>query len=129
MKLLAVGGGTSTVREAAPTKEKPPGLLVVRDGKNAWVHYRGETWRLERVVERPAGAPEEEHDLRAPMPGKVVKVLVTEGDEVVKGTPLLLLEAMKMEHEIKSPRQGTVKRLFHAVGAMVTMGEPLVEID
>jgi len=129
MKLRATGGGTSTEREAAPAREKTPGLLVVRDGKYAWVHFRGETWRLERVVERPDGAPEEEHDLRAPMPGKVVKVLVAEGDEVVKGTPLLLLEAMKMEHEIKSPRAGKVARLFHGVGEMVTMGEPLVEID
>ena len=128
MRLRAHGGGASATREVDVAQEPPPGLLTVRDGRSVWVHYRGETWRVERVQERPAGAPEEEHDLTAPMPGRVVKVLVSEGDQVTKGTALLLLEAMKMEHEIRAPRDGAVTRLFRAVGEMVAMGDPLVEI-
>ena len=62
------------------------------------------------------------------MPGRVVKVLVSEGDQVKKGAPLLLLVAMKMEQEIRSPRDGAVTRLFRTAGEMVAMGDPLVEI-
>ena len=105
-----------------------PGGFAVRDGKVVWVHHRGETWRFERAVVRPAGAPEEEHDLFAPMPGKVVRVLVSEGESVKRGAPLLLLEAMKMEHEIRSPHDGTVVKLFRKEGEMVALGDPLVEI-
>ena len=128
MRLRAHGGGATATRETDVAKDRLPGLLAVRDGRNVWVSYRGETWRVERVAERPAGAPEEEHDLNAPMPGRVVKVLVSEGDQVTKGTALLLLEAMKMEHEIRAPRDGAVTRLFRSAGEMVAMGDPLVEI-
>lgn len=122
--------GTPLVREVErPGAESPPGLLAVRDGGVVWVHHRGETYRLERAVDRPAGAAAEEHDLFAPMPGKVVRVLVSEGDAVSRGTPLVLLEAMKMEHEIKAPRDGKVSRLFRAAGEMVALGDPLVEIE
>ena len=128
MRLRAHGGGATVTRETDVARDLLPGLLAVRDGRNVWVNYRGETWRVERVAERPAGAPEEEHDLTAPMPGRVVKVLVSEGDQVTKGTALLLLEAMKMEHEIRAPRDGAVTRLFRSAGEMVAMGDPLVEI-
>jgi biotin carboxyl carrier protein len=128
MRVRAHGGGASSTRDVDVAQELPAGLLAVRDGRNVWVYYRGETRRLERVAERPAGAPEEEHDLTAPMPGRVVKVLVSEGDQVTKGTTLLLLEAMKMEHEIRAPRDGAVTKLFRAAGEMVAMGDPLVEI-
>jgi pyruvate carboxylase subunit B len=62
------------------------------------------------------------------MPGKVLKVLVAEGDAVEKGRPLLVLEAMKMEHEIRAPKDGTVKKLFFAAGDMVGLGDPLAEV-
>jgi biotin carboxyl carrier protein len=50
-------------------------------------------------------------DLKAPMPGLVLKVLVKEGDQVIKGDTLIILEAMKMENIIKSPINGTVKNI------------------
>jgi biotin carboxyl carrier protein len=128
MKLKAHGAGASGTRDAVPGTSLPPGLVVARDSRHAWVHYKGETWRVERVTERPAGAPDEDHDLTAPMPGRVVKVLVAEGEKVAKGAPLLLLEAMKMEHEIRSPKDGEVARVFRKAGEMVAMGDPLVEI-
>jgi 3-methylcrotonyl-CoA carboxylase alpha subunit len=107
----------------------PRGARVVRDGRDAWVHYRGETWRLARVVEKPGAREEEEHDLRAPMPGTVARVLAEEGQAVEKGTPLLVLSAMKMEHEIRSPRPGVLVKLFRAAGERVDMGDPLAEIE
>jgi len=121
---------TGTVHEApGEGPALPPGSRVVRDGLTAWVFHRGETWRLARVVEKPGAGEEEEHDLRAPMPGVVARVLAEEGQEVARGTPLLVLTAMKMEHEIRSPRPGRLVKLFRAAGERVDMGDPLAEIE
>ncbi len=57
--------------------------------------------------------------LVAPMPGKVVKVLVTEGQEVAAGSPVLVLEAMKMEHTVRAADAGIVRTLHVAVGDQV----------
>jgi biotin carboxyl carrier protein len=57
--------------------------------------------------------------LTAPMPGKVVKVLVTVEQQVEAGTPLVVLEAMKMEHTVRAAEAGTVRELHVAVGDQV----------
>jgi len=64
--------------------------------------------------------------LTAPMPGRIVAVLVEQGALVVKGTPLLVMEAMKMEHTISAPADGTVEELLFAVGDQVTDGVQLL---
>ena len=121
---------TGVIHEApSGAGDLPRGARLVRDGLVAWVWHRGETWRLGRVVERPGATEEEEHDLRAPMPGVVARVLAEEGQEVLKGTPLLVLTAMKMEHEIRSPRPGKLVKLFRTAGERVDLGDPLAEIE
>ncbi len=67
--------------------------------------------------------------LMAPMPGKIVKVLVSVGQKVKVGDVVLILEAMKMENEIRSPFEGEVKDVRVSVGAGVAAEEPLVVID
>ncbi len=67
--------------------------------------------------------------LTAPMPGKVVAVLVAGGDRVERGAPLVILEAMKMEHTITAPVAGTVDRLFYAVGDIVSEGQELLSFE
>jgi biotin carboxyl carrier protein len=67
-------------------------------------------------------------NVTAMMPGRVVKVMVGDGDEVRKGTPLLILEAMKMQNEIQSPRDGTVSKVHVADGQTVESGASLVTI-
>ena len=64
--------------------------------------------------------------LTAPMPGKVVALLAQPGP-VAKGTPLLILEAMKMEHTITAPKQGNLKGFRYAVGEQVADGAELVD--
>jgi len=64
----------------------------------------------------------------APMPGKILKVLVKEGDRVKTGQGVLILEAMKMENEIPAPRDGVVKRVLVKEGDTVDTGQPLVEL-
>ena len=63
--------------------------------------------------------------LTAPMPGKIVALLVEVGAIVEQGTPLLIMEAMKMEHTIHAPAQGTVAELLYAVGDQVAEGVQL----
>jgi biotin carboxyl carrier protein len=66
-------------------------------------------------------------EIKAPMPGLVLKVLVEEGTEVKKGDNLLVLEAMKMENIIKSPTDGTVKKVFVNQGDKTEKNSVLVQ--
>ena len=63
------------------------------------------------------------------MPGKIIRVLVTEGEQVAEGDVVCILEAMKMENELKAPKDGTVKALHFQSGQDVEMGAVLAEID
>jgi 3-methylcrotonyl-CoA carboxylase alpha subunit len=67
--------------------------------------------------------------LTAPMPGKVVALLTQAGQKVEKGTPLLILEAMKMEHTITAPAAGIVKTFCYAAGEQVGDGAALLEFE
>ncbi|MEM9455306.1 MAG: biotin/lipoyl-containing protein [Myxococcota bacterium] len=64
----------------------------------------------------------------APMPGRVVRLLVSEGDAVEHDAPLLIVEAMKMENEVRAPTAGTVRQVAVAAGDTVEAGQLLVEI-
>ncbi len=64
----------------------------------------------------------------APMPGKVVRLLVKAGDRVEAGQGLLVVEAMKMQNEIRSPKSGTVERVLAGEGQSVNAGEVLCVI-
>ncbi len=66
-------------------------------------------------------------DLKAPMPGMVLFVSAKAGDEVEKGAPLLILEAMKMENVLKAESDGKVKAIHAEVGKAVEKGQVLVE--
>jgi len=66
--------------------------------------------------------------IRAPIAGKVVKVVVAVGDHVAAGAPVIVLEAMKMENELAAERGGTVSAIHKAAGQAVDTGDLLVEI-
>jgi 3-methylcrotonyl-CoA carboxylase alpha subunit len=63
------------------------------------------------------------------MPGKVLEVLVNQGQQVKAGEPLMVLEAMKMEHRIVATADGTVSALHFAAGDQVAQGAALLEIE
>ena len=65
----------------------------------------------------------------APMPGKVVRVLVKEHDAVQAGQGVVVVEAMKMQNELKSPKQGTVQKVVTAEGASVNAGDVLLIVE
>lgn len=70
-----------------------------------------------------------DHSMSAPMPGIVLKILVAAGDVVTKGTPLLVLEAMKMEHGIVAPRDGKIESVNCSEGELVQPGVDLIEME
>jgi len=67
--------------------------------------------------------------LTAPMPGKIVRVLVSQGTEVEAGAGVLVVEAMKMQNEIKSPKKGTIQKILVTEGAAVNAGDVLAIVE
>jgi biotin carboxyl carrier protein len=67
--------------------------------------------------------------LTAPMPGKIVRVLVNQGDQVDAGAGVLVVEAMKMQNEIKSPKKGTIQKILVGEGAAVNAGDVLAIVE
>jgi biotin carboxyl carrier protein len=65
----------------------------------------------------------------AAMPGKVVRLLLREGDDVELGTAVAVVEAMKMQNEIKSPKKGTVQKILVTEGAAVNAGDVLAIVE
>ncbi|MBL0290893.1 MAG: acetyl-CoA carboxylase biotin carboxylase subunit [Betaproteobacteria bacterium] len=104
---------------------------VVAHGEERHVFLAGAHWRLQRVDRLAHAGEDDSHGghLMAPMSGTVVAVLVRAGDVVERGTPLLVLEAMKMEHTIVAPAPGTVVAVNYAAGERVREGADLVDID
>ena len=67
--------------------------------------------------------------IEAPMPGRVVKILVSEGEAIELGAPVIIVEAMKMENELHAPVAGVVLRLAVSEGDTVDAGQVLVELE
>ena len=101
---------------------------VVRDDDRFHVFWQGQH-RVISWSDPIAHAGESESEggrLTAPMPGKIVQLMVDEGTSVEKGAPLLIMEAMKMEHTISAPANGKVEALHYAVGDQVAEGAQLL---
>jgi biotin carboxyl carrier protein len=104
----------------------PPSVGVIADGKRFFAKIESERMRIQ-AAGKPAtsGAGV----VKSPMPGRVVRVLVAEGDSVEAGAAVVVVEAMKMENELCVERAGTIKRVATAVGATVEGGAVLVELE
>jgi biotin carboxyl carrier protein len=83
--------------------------------------------RTEDALQVSAGA--EEGSLLTPLPGTVVAVHVTTGQQVARGAPLVTVEAMKMEHTLTAPYDGIVTRLAFGLTERVAAGAILVELS
>ena len=77
----------------------------------------------------PAAGSAGSVEITAPMPGKILSVKASVGQEVKKGDVILLLEAMKMENEVVAPQDGKVASINVASGAMVESGDVLATMD
>ncbi|MGA2132565.1 MAG: biotin/lipoyl-containing protein [Bryobacteraceae bacterium] len=101
-------------------------VIVFIDGHRFAVEIR-DPRRRSRATGRPGA--EGRLDVVAPMPGKVVRLLVAQGDTVEAGQGLLVVEAMKMQNELKAPKGGRVTILAARQGATVAAGEVLAVIE
>jgi biotin carboxyl carrier protein len=104
-----------------------PGAQVIVGGIAHSLSVEG--LEAERAGPRAAAAvTASEGAVTAIMPGKIIRVLVAEGDEVTEGDVVCILEAMKMENELKAPKAGLVQALHMQPGQDVEMGAVLAEI-
>lgn len=102
---------------------------LVRDGC-LYLRWQGEFHAVRRLEAGPAGQPEHSAgNLQAPMNASVVRILVHPGQSVQAGSPLVVLEAMKMEHSLCAPSAGRVKALLCREGERVSAGQQLLELD
>jgi biotin carboxyl carrier protein len=110
----------------ARIEEHPNTLVVVIDGFRFEIDVR-DPRRMARRAD--ARGREDIETITAPMPGKVVRVLIAPGDTVEAGQGLLVVEAMKMQNEMKASRPGRVATLPAKEGATVAAGEVLATIE
>ncbi|MGW2402255.1 ATP-binding protein [Kitasatospora sp. NPDC001664] len=101
-------------------------------GTVQWLGLDGDAWGVhpyDPVADQARGGDAHHGGLTAPMPGTVTVVKTSPGEQVRRGQPLLVLEAMKMEHVITAPHDGTVSELRAAAGSTVAMDELLVVVE
>jgi len=125
---FSAGSGGSV---ALDTGDRTLHAVVVPVGAKWNVFLDGRRWEIEAFdpLDVEAAGHEAEGELRAPMPGKVVAHLVQPGARVAKGTPIVVMEAMKMEITIVAPKDGVVTTFHHAPGDQVHEGAELVHFD
>ena len=104
-------------------------MILAIDGKHVQVQVDDEKSLLMKKYSVGQSRRTHAAHIKAPMPGKIVKVLVQQGDAVVAGQGVLILEAMKMENEIKSISAGTVKAVMVKDQDAVEKNALLIEID
>jgi len=130
---FCVGGEEHEVRISADALEVDGHRFKVTSAYHQgrwWVHNHQGTACFQEKSRLPVpGTAAGGGGLTAPMPGCVVEVLVSEGDPVERGQPLLKLEAMKMEQVIASPAKGIVTRVHFSVGEQVDAGDRLVDLN
>ncbi|KAI1162065.1 carbamoyl-phosphate synthase subunit L [Nemania serpens] len=99
-------------------------ITIFQHGGKTELSLVSPTW-----YEKALGLKEATASVVAPMPCKILKNEVKEGDEVVKGAPLVVIESMKMETVIRSPQDGVIKRLAHKEGDKCKAGTVLVVFE
>ena len=107
------------------------GLVEIEDGFEVEVvglRHEFEVMDPRRKALRMAGGVGDKV-LKTQMPGRMMRLLVAEGDDVVEGQPVVVVEAMKMENELKSPVAGSVRRVCVAEGEQVLARATLIEFD
>jgi biotin carboxyl carrier protein len=111
-------------------------VWLAGDGRRRFLNIRGRGYTVTEPppeTSRFAGAEDKTGGggsaIRAPMPGRVIKVNVVEGQHVRKNQSLAIVEAMKMENEIRSSTEGVVKRIFVSAGELVDSEKTLIELE
>jgi biotin carboxyl carrier protein len=119
-------GGRSYAAEVEPASSGADPTFTVRvEAKTFEIQVRDPRRRRRHEAAREHEGPQE---IAAPMPGRIVKVLVAEEQEVRADDGLVIIEAMKMQNELRSPRAGRVEKIYVQAGAGVESGAKLVRL-
>ena len=123
VQLVATRGNIAELRVDGRTVFVP--FLV--EGTRVSFKFDGETYTVDTST-RPRAKRHRDQSLSAPMPGVILKILAKVGQQVSKGMPLIILEAMKMEHVISAPHDGTVAAINCKEGELVQPGGDLIDL-
>jgi biotin carboxyl carrier protein len=124
---LLFDGADGSSRDVQIAPAGTPGeMLVSLDGRSVTAVVDGRRAGRSPADGAHAGG---EQRIVAPMPGRVVRLLVGIGDEVVARQPIVVVEAMKMENELRSPKSGRVKEIAVTAGDSVDAGRMLVLVE
>jgi biotin carboxyl carrier protein len=106
-------------------------VWCVVDRDDVFVHAFGRSWTLHVAdpVEQSLRAAQPTDAAVAPMPGVLVSLAVAEGDDVVAGQALAVIESMKMQTDIRAPRDGRVERVLVAIGDTFGQGAALIALE
>ncbi len=123
---ILMGGESLEVRVEPRTEAGVTGLRVIVGSREFLADVRDpRQWRRRRGA---AAEAEGRQHVLAPMPGKIIRVLVKAGDSIEMKQGLVVVEAMKMQNEIRSPKSGVVERIMVTEGQTVNTGEVIVII-
>jgi len=108
-------------------------VIVNTNASSYTIYINGRRFQIEKKsalqILGPKAAKLSQANVKTSMPGRIVKVLMKEGDEVEEGQAVLILEAMKMQNEIKSPQSGRITSIGPKAGDSVETGAILFTID
>jgi biotin carboxyl carrier protein len=111
-------------------------VFIAEDKGKIYISVQGEQFCMEEAkAQAEARSTAETAALKgtptiaSPMPGKIVKILVREGDKVEKGQGLVIVEAMKMENEIRTASAGVVEKINFKEGDLVDAAVPIIELE
>lgn len=109
--------------------EQEKKFIILINGKKYMAQAADEFDLLLKKMGFDASSTQKIKELKAPMPGMVLSIVVNEGDQVKKGDTLLVLEAMKMENSIKSPGEGKIKQILAQKGKPVEKNQVLIVFE
>ena len=119
------------------TDENQTQLIYIASTKDkTYIHLNGRQYVVDHPIEKEKTSYGEDIHLLAadsgicaPMPGKILKILVAENQAVEQKQNLVIVEAMKMEHSVRAPRKGIVKKINFKEGALVDTGQEILELE
>jgi biotin carboxyl carrier protein len=111
-------------------------FCIASTTEKTYVHFKGRQYVIDhsKPKEKTSFGGDDQllgidKGICAPMPGKILKILVQENQKVAPKQNLVIVEAMKMEHNIRAPRNGTVKMINFKEGDLVDTGQEILEIE
>lgn len=110
-------------------------VLAQKIDKNIWIYFNGRTYilplenGLQKNRKKSGSTTDATNTILAPMPGKITKVLFSEGQSVEQGKVVIVMEAMKMEYTLKAELSAKVKKVSVKMGEQVSLGQTLIEFE